>query len=280
MALDPRLTAARPDLAALHLRGLVEVARYVEGAAYQVSAGVASVRTEPRGDAMQDTQILFGEIFTVYEEKDGWAWGQASRDGYVGYVDIEALSAPVLAPTHRVSALRTYVFSGPSIKSAPHFLLSLTAEVSVVEDDGKLARIGRGGYVPSCHLRPVGVHAADWVQQAEMFLHAPYQWGGKESLGLDCSGLIQSSMIAAGLECPRDSDMQEAALGSPIPVDPGALRRGDLVFWKGHVGVMCDAVHLLHANAFHMAVAIEPLPSTVQRLTPLVGPIRTIKRLG
>jgi cell wall-associated NlpC family hydrolase len=258
----------------------VNAERFSDGVAYQVSAGVAPVRGEARGVAMQETQLLFGEVFTVYDERDGWAWGQAARDGYVGYVDTDALSAPVVTPTHRVCALRTYLFSGPSIKTAPHFLLSLTAEVAVEDDDGKLARIARGGYVASRHLRPITEHASDWVAQAEMFLHAPYFWGGKESLGLDCSGLIQSAMVAAGLTCPRDSDMQEAALGTAIPIDLALLQRGDLVFWKGHVGVMRDEKTLLHANAFHMATALEPLSVTVERLTPLVGPIRAIKRLG
>lgn len=279
MTLDPRLTPARSDLAAAFLRGKVDAPKYVEGVAYQVSAGVVSIRAEPRGDAMQETQALFGEVFTIYDEREGWGWGQAARDGYVGYVDMAALSAPPIAPTHRVSALRTYVFSGPSIKSAPHFLLSLTAEVTVEEDDGKLARIARGGYVPSRHLRPIDQTAKDWVAEAERFLHAPYQWGGKESLGLDCSGLIQSSMVAAGLPCPRDSDMQEAALGHAVAFDFNGLQRGDLVFWKGHVGVMVDAQNLLHANAFHMATALEPLRETVARLEPLVGPARAVKRL-
>ena len=279
MTHDPRLTPARTDIAAASLKDQVVADRYVDAIAYQVCAGVASLRTEPRGDAMQDSQILFGERFAVYEEKDGWAWGQATRDGYVGYVDMDALSAPPIPPTHRVSALRTYAFSGPSIKSAPHFLLSLTAEVTVESDDGKLAKIARGGFVPSKHLRPIGECATDWVAEAERFLHAPYQWGGKESLGLDCSGLIQSSMIAAGLTCPRDSDMQEQALGHSIAIDPDHLQRGDLVFWKGHVGVMVDARNLLHANAFHMATAIEPLSETIARLTPQVGPVRSIRRL-
>ena len=279
MPLDPRLTPARADLAAAHLRGHVEAERFVEGVAYQVSAGVASVRAAPLGDAMQETQLLFGETFAVYDEKDGWGWGQAARDDYVGFVDMEALSAPPIAPTHRVCALRTYVFSGPNIKSAPRFLLSLNADVTVEHDDGKLAQIARGGFVPSRHLRPIGQHASDWVAQAELFAHAPYQWGGKESLGLDCSGLIQSAMHAAGLACPRDSDMQEHDLGKPIALDAPLLQRGDLVFWKGHVGVMVDAQNLLHANAIHMAVAREPLAQTVERLTPLVGPIRAIKRL-
>jgi cell wall-associated NlpC family hydrolase len=279
MTLDPRLTPARADLAAASLRGRVTAARFVEGVEYQVSAGVAPLRGAPRGDAMQESQLLFGERFRVFEEKDGWAWGQAAQDSYVGFIDMEALSAPVITPTHRVCALRTYVFSEPSIKSAPHFLLSLNAEVTVEADDGKLAKIARSGFVPSIHLRPIGQFAPDWVAEAERFLHAPYQWGGKESLGLDCSGLVQSAMIAAGLTCPRDSDMQEAALGETIPIDPTHLKRGDLVFWKGHVGLMLDSQNILHANAFHMATAIEPLAETTARLTPLVGPVRAIKRL-
>lgn len=279
MSFDPRVTPARPDLAAAFLEGQIEAARFVEGSPFQVSAGVAPLRVAPQPDALQDSQALFGEIVTVYEEKDGWAWAQAARDGYVGYIDMDALSAPAIAPTHRVSALRTYVFSGPSIKTAPRFLLSLTAEVTVTREDGKLAEIARGGFVPMAHLMPIGMHASDWVGQAERFVGAPYLWGGKESLGLDCSGLIQSAMVASGMACPRDSDMQEAALGTAIAIDAGNLRRGDLIFWKGHVGVMIDSQNLLHANAFHMATEVEPLGETIRRLTPIVGPVRAIKRL-
>jgi len=276
---DPRLTPARADLAAKRLEGAVTAERFVEGVAYQVSAGVAPIRRAPLGDAMQETQLLFGETFTVYEEKDGWGWGQSDVDGYVGYVAMEALSAPPLAPTHRVAALRTYVFSRADLKSAPLFLLSLNAKVSAEGREGRYVKIARAGWVAEQHLAPLDQPAADWVAVAERFLGAPYFWGGKESLGLDCSGLIQTAMHAAGLPCPRDADMQERALGEARPLDLEGLQRGDLIFWKGHVGVMLDAVRLLHANAFHMQTAIEPVAEAAARIAGSAGPITAIRRL-
>jgi cell wall-associated NlpC family hydrolase len=273
---DPNLTPARPDLAAAHLRGVVAAERYVEGVLYQISAGIAAIRATAAADAEQLSQAQFGDTFCVYEERDGFGWGQSGLDAYVGWVDMEALSAPVVAPTHRVVALRTYVFSAPNLKSAPLFLLSLNARVTVEAEDGRWRKIARAGWVAAEHIAPYDSEfAPDPVAVAERFVGAPYQWGGVESLGLDCSGLVLAGMRAAGLSCPRDSYMQAAALGRPI--DPrGPLQRGDLVFWKGHVGIMVDAERLLHANAHHMAVTIEPL-SIVAARNP--NPITTIKRL-
>ncbi len=279
---DPRRTPARGDVAAAHLEGLVTAERYVQGQAYQVSAGVAPLRRRPAPDAMQETQLLFGETFTLYDEADGWGWGQADLDSYVGYVDMEALSAPPVEPTHKIAALRTYVFSEPDLKSAPLALLSLNARLTARETKGRFARIARWeGWVFEGHLRPLDARAPDWVAVAEGFLGAPYLWGGRESLGLDCSGLIQSALGAAAIPAPRDTDMQERELGRPVAAaeDLSGLQRGDLVFWAGHVGVMLDATRLLHANAHHMATAIEPLREAAARLHPLVGPIRAVKRL-
>jgi cell wall-associated NlpC family hydrolase len=260
------------------LRGQVDAARYADATLMQVSAAIAPIRAKPAPDAMQESQIQFGETFAVYDERDGFAWGQAKLDGYVGYVDMDALSAPVVAPSHRISALRTYVFSAASIKSAPHFLLSLNARVTIEAIEGKLAKIARSGWVPAHHLQLVDVFAPDWVAEAERFLHAPYQWGGKESLGLDCSGLIQAAMHAAGRACPRDSDMQAEMVGEPRPLDLDQLQRGDLLYWKGHIGLMIDATRLLHANAFHMAVAIEPAAEAVARIAATGTPLKAIKR--
>jgi cell wall-associated NlpC family hydrolase len=282
-AFDPRLTPARPDLAAAHLRGQVTAERYVEGVTYQVSAGVAPIRRAPAGDAMQETQTLLGEVFTVYEERDGFGWGQSGHDGYVGWVDMAALSAPVVSPTHRVNALRTYVFSEANLKSAPLFLASLNSKVTVTGTEGKFSRCDRTGWIYTAHLDAVDAPAeVDFVTVAERFLHAPYFWGGKESLGCDCSGLIQSALERCGLIALRDTDMMERTLGEPIaiPATLEGLHRGDLVFWKGHVGVMRDSQTLLHANAYHMAVASEPLAEAVARITPSAGPITSIRRLA
>jgi hypothetical protein len=230
----------------------------------QVSAAVVPVRAAPVGDAEQWDQMIFGEGFDLLAEVDGFGWGQAHRDGYVGYVALDALSAPVLAPTHRVSALRTYGFSEPSIKSAPIGLYSLNALLTVEAREGRFVRTARAGWFVESQLCPIGQFETDPVAVAERFLGAPYQWGGRESLGLDCSGLVQQAFYACGLACPRDTDMQAAQIGTAI--DGSELRRGDLVFWKGHVGLMQDAVTLLHANAHHMAVNSEPLDGAILRI--------------
>ena len=261
---DPRITATQGDVASLALQGLVPAKTYQTPIPMQVSAAVVPIRAAPVGDAEQWDQMIFGEGFDLLAEVDGFGWGQAHRDGYVGYVALEALSAPVLSPTHRISALRTYGFSAPSIKSAPIGLYSLNALVTVEAREGRFVRSARGGWFVESQLFPIGQFETDPVSVAERFLGAPYQWGGRESLGLDCSGLVQQAFYACGLACPRDSDMQGAQIGNAI--DGTDLRRGDLVFWKGHVGLMQDDVTLLHANAHHMAVASEPLAEAILRI--------------
>lgn len=261
---DPRITAIQGDLASMALQGLIAAKTYQIPIPMQVSAPVVPIRAAPEGDAEQWDQMIFGEGFDLLAEADGFGWGQARRDGYVGYVDLAALSAPVLAPTHQISGLRTYGFSEPSIKSAPIGLYSLNALVTVEAREGRFVRAARAGWFVESQLSPIGQFETDPVAVAERFLGAPYQWGGRESLGLDCSGLVQQAFYACGLACPRDSDMQMAAIGTAI--DGTELRRGDLVFWKGHVGLMQDAITLLHANAHHMAVVSEPLAGAILRI--------------
>lgn len=276
--LDPRLTPARPDVAAAHLQGRVEAERFVEAQTLQVTAGVAALRIAPAADAEMASQLLHGEMIDLYEEHQGWGWGQSRLDDYVGYVDMEALSAPALTPDMRVTALRTYVFPEPDLKSAPRYLISLNAKIVSEDRAHGFIRAARGGWVYGEHLAPMDRVAADWVAEAERFLGAPYLWGGKESLGLDCSGLVQAALEAAGMAAPRDTDMQEAAIGAPIGPD-ATPQRGDLVFWRGHVGVMLDQTRLLHANAHHMAVAIEPVSQAVERIARTAGPVTSVRRL-
>lgn len=279
--LDPRRHVYRADLAAEHLRGTVKAERYVTGERRQVAASVLPLRRAPRFDATLDTEALHGETLTVYEEREGWAWVQLDHDGYVGYMPSEGLVAPVAASTHRVSVLRTYVFPEPDSKVPPLAMLSLNARVAVAEASGRFMPLASGGFVYASHVVPLGAHADDFVTVAETFLGTPYLWGGRTSVGLDCSGLVQLAAATAGHEVPRDADMQEIEAGEEIAWREGeALARGDLVFWEGHVGIMTSAQNFIHANAHHMVVEREPLREAADRIEAAIGlEISAVRRL-
>ena len=269
---DKRLTPARPDLAASHLKGAVEAERFVDGEACSVVRGRAALRTRPSDDAPMDSELLLGERVTVYERKGGWAWLQAANDSYVGYVR-EAALGPVMDTDARVILPLTPLLSAPDVKSPLCDLLPLNAQVMQGTSQDNFAAVG-GGFVHLRALAPRDHHAADFVGVAEQFLGVPYVWGGKTFRGLDCSGLIQTALQAAGMASPRDTDMMEQSLGRTVLREN--LQRGDLIFWKGHVGVMRDSKTLLHANAFFMQVTSEPLAAAVERIAK---PVTTIKRL-
>jgi cell wall-associated NlpC family hydrolase len=247
---------------------VVAAERYDSPAPRQVAVPAAALRKAPHPLAEQWDQLLFGERFRVLEVKDGFAWGQAARDGYVGYVAIDDLAAPGAPATHQVAAIRTYAFAEPDIKSRPVGLYSRGALTAIEATDGRFARGEGTGWFIAAHLAPIGVTAIDPVAAALDYLGAAYQWGGRESSGLDCSGLVQQALAACGRAVPRDTDMQLAFFA---PVDEAERRRGDLVFWRGHVAVLLDAATILHANAHHMAVAIEPLDEAVARIAAAGG---------
>ncbi|GGL30481.1 MULTISPECIES: NlpC/P60 family protein [Caulobacter] len=265
---DPRVTLARPDLADLDLQGLVAAERYEAPTLRQVAVPTAALRKAAHPMAEQWDQLLFGELFKVLEVKGGFAWGQAARDGYVGFVAEDDLAARGAPATHQVAVPRTYAFAEPDIKSRPVGLYSQNALTAIEAAEGRFARGEGTGWFVAAHLRPVGVALADPVAVAEGYLGAPYQWGGRESLGLDCSGLVQQALAACGKAVPRDTDLQLAFF---TPVAEAERRRGDLVFWKGHVALLLDADTILHANAHHMAVAIEPLAEAVARIEAAGG---------
>ena len=278
---DPRLTPARPDLAAKHLQGRVEAVRFVEGEKREVIDAQASVRCAPAPDAAMVTEALKGERVTIYEANDeGWSWGQLDTDGYVGWLPSNALMQPGPEPTHRVTALRTLAFPGPDIKLPPVEILSLGARLAVIRIEGRFA-VSTSGYIPASHVAPIATTERDFVAVAERFVGVPYLWGGKTSLGLDCSGLVQVSLAACGIACLRDTDMQEAVLGSPQPLESALenLKRGDLVFWKGHVAIARDPQTLLHANAFHMAVVSEPASEAIERIRAGGSDVTSVRRI-
>lgn len=279
---DKRLTPARPDLAAAYLKDKVEAGRYVHGVRMQVASPFADLKSAPSPDASLDTQALGGEIVTVYEREEGWAWVQLERDSYVGYLSEAALAEPI-ATTHRVTTRATFVYPAANMKTPIMETLPFGAEVTVVETSGDFAKLARGGFVFSRHLAPVGSYAIDFVAVAESMIGSPYLWGGKTPAGVDCSGLVQASLTTCGIAAPRDTDMQARALGEALDITEELvhLQRGDLIFWKGHVGVMRDARTLLHANGHHMLVASEPLAQARERIARnSFGAITTIRRLG
>ena len=275
---DRRLTPARPDLAAAHLKGKVAAEAFVEGRIAQVVRGVAGLYSAPAEDSGLQTQLLYGESFTIYEEKAGWVWGQARLDSYVGYAQAVCF-APFATATHRVTSLATPLLRAPDVKKGASDMLPMNAKVAVAKEDGRFARLANGTYVFSRHLAHVDTRAADWVAAGERFAGVPYLWGGKTFAGIDCSGLVQTAMEAGGLRSPRDTDMMESALG--VAMKEGAkLQRGDLIFWKGHVGLMLDGERMIHANGFAMQVSIEQLTEVRERTLAGEGlQIRTIKRL-
>jgi cell wall-associated NlpC family hydrolase len=281
-AFDPRLTPARADLAAKELYGKVAAARYVEGRVYEVIEPQAPLRSEPVPDAPLATEALKGERVTIYDTNaEGWAWGQLAADGYVGWLPRNALAPPGPPPTHKVVALRTFIFAAPSIKLPPIEALPFGARVAIARIEGPFAVTRSGAFVPAMHLAPVTAYETDFVAVAERFLGASYLWGGKTVLGLDCSGLVQIALAACGIPCPRDSDMQEETLGTLVAATTGApdLTRGDLVFWKGHVAIARGDASLIHANAFHMAVAIEATADAIARIRGAGGDITSVRRL-
>lgn len=271
---DRRLAAYRPDLADARLKGRVAAERFVEGAPMRVAAALAPFRSRPDAAASVTATKLMGEPLRVFERAEGWAWVQSEHDGYVGYTPDSLLAEGWLDAGAAVVAMpRTHFYPAPDLKRPPVGWAPMEARIALADargekpgsDENGFKATADGAWVYAKHLRPADMPAGDWISIAERFLGAPYLWGGDSIEGIDCSGLVRIALRAAGRACPRDSDMQEQGLGAPL-AENAPLQRGDLVFWKGHVGVMQDAERLLHANAWSMSVLSEPLAGAIARI--------------
>lgn len=272
--LDPRLNIHRGDLADQRLRGRVEAQRFVEGKPAEIAAASADMHGAPRFDSGVNSQLVRGQRVLVFEEREGWAWVQALHDGYTGYVSAGALAPPGPAATHTVTAPRSFLYPGPDLKFPVADRLSMGALLAVTgeaETRGtRYALLASGEAVIAAHLRPVREHEADYVAVAERLLFTPYLWGGTSGFGVDCSGLVQLAMRLAGKDVLRDSDMQAASIGAPLAAGT-PLRRGDLVFWKGHVAILTDAENVIHASGHVMMVVKEPLADALARIARVYG---------
>lgn len=276
-ALDRRLNACRPDLADIRLRDVVSAQRYVEGTAAQVITPLAKLHPQPDPASAIDTEALFGETLRVFDRQEGWAWVQLDADGYVGYLPDRCLSAIPAAPTHAVCTPRSFVYPGPDLRFPPVHALSMGSRVEIsgrADTRGtEYAVLADGSAMIAAHLKPIENAAfTDPVAVAAMFIETPYLWGGRSGFGIDCSGLVQIALAMTGRNAPRDSDQQAAGLGDAIDPSVDGLKRGDLVFWKGHVGFLEDEHTLLHASGGTMTVTREPLAAAIDRIARLYGP--------
>lgn len=270
--MDRRLTPMAGGVALRSLAGKIEAARFVDGEAASVCRPLADLCAAPGG--ARDRQVLLGDAVTVVDRADAHAFVQMAKDGYCGWVAAEAVGPPVAA-THWVAAPASHLYAGPKVQARDHAALPMGARLAVRGLQGSFAETGFG-FVPSVHLRPLGENAGDPVQVAEMFLNAPYLWGGNSFAGVDCSGLVQLAFHACGRACPGDSDLQHA-IGQPLPED-AALTRGDLLFWKGHVAMVVDATRLIHANGHSMSVAYEDIRACIVRTADQGGGPVTARR--
>ena len=278
--LDPRRHVYRDDMAAISLKEQIRAHRYVQGELRQVVAASAPLRLVPRFDAPLCTEALAGELVTIYNIEDGWGWAQLANDNYVGYMPIDCISTMIDEPTHWVTARATFVYPAPDLKRPPMMRLSFNAKVVVTGREGRFLELSRGGFVFGGHVAPMEEKGKDFVRLAEKLVGTPYLWGGRTSNGIDCSGLVQLALEGTGMACPRDSDMQEAEAGEAVTDrNPDNVKRGDLVFWQGHVAIAQSSEWMIHASGHQMEVVVEPVRRAVERIATTHGEISTIRRI-
>lgn len=236
------------------------------------------MRAEPQPSSTAVSELLPGQRFDVIDAEGGWAWGFSAHDHYVGYIRADNLTADAPTRTHRITAPTALCFSRPDIKSEVAHTLPMNAEAAAEIFDENFLRLRNGTFVHKRHIGALKEFAGDHVEVAHFFIGTPYRWGGRRRAGIDCSGLVQIALGACGIDVPRDTDQQAAAIGSPVEDD--TYRRGDFVFFPGHVGIMIDEANLLHANAYWMTTLIEPLSDVTRRLrSDHEQPVTAVRRL-
>lgn len=277
---DPRVHAYRDDLADEGLKGHVTADAYAEGALRQFTMPVIDFHSEPDKGSGRTTQALMGEVVRVFDEKNGWAWGQLQTDGYVGYFAAGALASTIFDPTHEVASTGTFLYASPNIKSPLAAWVSYGSRLNVTGEDGDFLRLADGRFVYGRHMRAIDASRPFILDEIKKFVGVPYLWGGRSSAGIDCSSLMQLACAAAGINAPRDSDMQESYLGTPLDhMDMSRLRAGDMVFWKGHAALMIDDQNIIHCNGFHMQTVIEPVNEAIGRIAYLYAQPTSFRRL-
>ncbi len=265
--MDRRLAASNGRVADEALRGKVDAEDFVVPIPHLVKSPTADLLGNPNGT--RDRQLLFGEQFDVLEQRDDWCFGRSQRDGYVGYLKAETLCQLTYTPTHFVAVAATHLYSAPDLKSPELIALSHLSKLQVAGESEEFLKTNEG-YVPKLHLQPIGILAKDHVNVAALYLGTPYLWGGNSIWGIDCSGLVQASLLACGIDGPGDSDLQEKNLVSRVDADD-VPKRGELWFWNGHVAIVVDEETIIHANAHQMAVAFESIPKALSRISDQGG---------